>query len=626
MVSALQFEQKRPQVMDRHEQRRLLPVPAETAQFLDILLGYAGGLVELAFCPHDPSQPGAPIVSAGWFDAGDQVRLGQEITRLSNRHGDVYISLSQHSAAERTYSTALPSCWLWLDDVHQIDPDAAMVLETSSGNYQVLYRVDQALTAVQRSDWQRRARACAGADSCSADAVHLIRIPGTLNTKQGQNWRVRLAHTCAGDIDLAQLAQRWPAADVISSTGGVELAESDVSAALEQIATLRKVAHERLKPTSLAYRTLTGKDHPPSQSEARYRVIYGLVTVGFANVEIAALIWHWSSTDGLSCLTWGHLQKRATADRLTDIARCISKVRATLVKKGQAVTIRPALKQRSTLTFRRTLQQPRARDDRPVRLTGSGLLTWLDAERAGDRVVCTQQDIAAAFSCSVPTVKRVEAVLTAAGHIKREKRGRLTYVILLDHHRGEDEFMRSSSRHDPIKISTNTAAERTETDVPGLYKDTLPDLVSDSGPGATLEPEPGPVVALQPDRESPTGAPVGECVSNAAVSTQEPSGTAEGVKRDWTHGIRPRELYTLIYGMRDSQERMRFNLVERESDPPAEQTALDLAGDVCAQTPAVPATAAPGQPSAPSAPFGQRAIPRCCLYKRPVTLETIRRE
>src|SRR5213592_4722434 len=117
-------------------------------------------------------------------------------------------------------------------------------------------------------------------------------------------------------------------------------------------------------------------DHPkrcPSCSEARYRVIGGIMHL--PNEEIAALIFHWCDTGKMS---WGHLDGKSLRQKLGDIERVIGKHEARMAERGKPRTISPT--RSAGLLPPQPLTKPKARSDRPQRLTAGQLLAWYRQE------------------------------------------------------------------------------------------------------------------------------------------------------------------------------------------------------------------------------------------------------
>ena len=111
--------------------------------------------------------------------------LFQRIQELSKR-GDAFTLAGD-------YAHALPSRLIWKDDC-RADTPASQLVETSPGNYQARIMLDRLATAAERKHLMTAWRDASGGDTCSADAVHHIRLAGGRNTKPGKhNHLVHLA-------------------------------------------------------------------------------------------------------------------------------------------------------------------------------------------------------------------------------------------------------------------------------------------------------------------------------------------------------------------------------------------------------------------------------------------------
>jgi hypothetical protein len=148
-------------------------------------------------------------------------------------------------------------------------------------------------------------------------------------------------------------------------------------------------------------------EHPetcPSYSEARYRVIGGLMHL--PNEEIAALIHYWADAGKLS---WGHLEGKSQKQQNGDIVRVIGKHEVRMAQRGKPRTISPT--RGAGLLPAQPLTKPRARSDRPQRLTAAQLLAWYQQEANSGLVLLTQAEVAQAHHVSTRTIIRLEQKL-----------------------------------------------------------------------------------------------------------------------------------------------------------------------------------------------------------------------
>lgn len=128
---------------------------------------------------------------------------------LADCHANLYVAPCLFFERRRSYATALPSAWLWLDDVAL---DGAELVESSEGNFQSWLPLDQPLDAHERSAFQRSLRDLRdGADTCSADAVHMARLPDGWNCKKERRWQVRVARPAGPLVHVDDLRAQFPA-------------------------------------------------------------------------------------------------------------------------------------------------------------------------------------------------------------------------------------------------------------------------------------------------------------------------------------------------------------------------------------------------------------------------------
>ncbi|MBX0330490.1 hypothetical protein K2Z83_22810 [Oscillochloris sp. ZM17-4] len=492
---------------------------SDTERQIHALHGLGDGWVSVWYCEGDPSAKDAQLFQFSWHHATQWREIVRDIERCAARYGDVYVSLTQHTEPRRQEKTAYACLWLWIDDIKNLDliRDAALVLETTPGNYQVLFRLSRPLTAAERRVLQRRGRVALGGDPASSDPVKPIRVAGGYNTKaqQGerneQNHQVRLVWLNGNEITPEELSARWP--EVAGGLDGGELTdipEGLVEVALGNIDAHRQRARQTVRPQSIAARTLKDPGSAPTPSEARYRVIYGLASVGFLDHEIAALIVYWTKAGTLPCG-----KQRTIQSLLNDVARCISKalpqIQAKLADKGRELQRRPTgggYTQTST-----PLRQPRVKAGLQ-HLASDAYLTWLHNHAAGGAVAMTVSQIVTALagdgiSVSRTTIERRERELTDAGHLQRQH-GRLILTgadapksVIIPHdppaksfiilHEGDNDGTRIS-RQDEEFGSSFTSIE-TQSPLQYLYRiESLP--ASDGVRAQSMPVDLGGVVSL----------------------------------------------------------------------------------------------------------------------------------
>lgn len=492
---------------------------SQTEQFIGFLYSAQSGYCELSYIDGDPRYESG--TTFGWYSwPKQQDQLLADIDLLAEQYGNVYVSQSLHRArGKRNYATALPASVLWIDDApEQPVLPYSLVLRTSAGSRQAFYLLDQPLPALERSQLQGDIARALQADACSADAVHRIRVPGGFNTKQHGRYPVHIEQASGQRAALADLRDVYPATPLrcqpaTQNWALIESQQRDIHPLVER-------ARRTLSPYAKA--TLKEPDSAPSYSEARYRVIYGLVAVGFPDDEIAALIWVWSDKGHLP---WSHLEGKSRTAQATDIERCIAKSRAALAAKGRIITITP------TRGYQPGQDAPPLLDvlnapDRPgtipipahkaQRRTTADLWAWYEEQASNNTVFAQLGDIAAALGCSEGTIKRLEKQLKDAGLIERVtikgKGKNESFVKLLKQETAQQSdssstlpsYDRSQTRHDdqdaavrpitipaliPLTRPAITDSNAANSDSAVFYKHTPEDYESQ---GARTPPEAAP--------------------------------------------------------------------------------------------------------------------------------------
>jgi hypothetical protein len=212
----------------------------------------------------------------------------------------------------------------------------------------------------------------------------------------------------------------------------------------------------RVRPTlpKMAREALDHPDRCPSYSEARWRVIGGLMHL--PNEEIAALIHYWADE---GTLPWGHLDGKKLRQKNGDIVRCIRKREAAMAKRGKPRTISPT-RGAGTLPAQ-PLTKPRARSDRPQRLTAAQLLAWYRTEANSGVVLMTQTEVAQAHHLSTRTIIRLEQKLD--GQIERIAKQHQSYIRL----RASSDNIAAVSE---LEIAASDVCVAENDEPPTLYK------------------------------------------------------------------------------------------------------------------------------------------------------------
>ena len=356
----------------------------------------------------------------GWIDGDPQIeplreewyqmpRQAHTVTirtlELAECGCNLYVALCLFSQRKRSYATALPSAWLWIDDAAIA---GAELVESSAGNFQSWLKLDQPLSAQERSMLQRALRdTTTGADNCSADAVHMARLPGGWNRKHHGSWHVRVAQSAGPVASVAELRLHYPMrvthhahaaeGDWRDLPSGSQLAQSRRFTALVKAnEQLRKVcAGERV-----ALRMKNGRD---DDSLSNQRAIFAcqLIHAHYPHAEIRALAQHFA----------GVLASQP--------ARFESDIDNLLRRYTPTDYVPEPTRSRAS-----TRQPAPPRGGRHYSLTAGELLDvyhlYADCGPRGIVLEWTRAEIAQRLGVSYDTVKRREAELIAAGQIRRE--------------------------------------------------------------------------------------------------------------------------------------------------------------------------------------------------------------
>jgi hypothetical protein len=411
---------------------------------------------------HDRFADQAGWLCLGWIDGDPQIEplreewyhmprqahtLTGRAVELAERGYNLYVALCLFAIRRRSYVTALPSRWLWIDDAVVED---AEVVESSAGNFQSWLKLDQPLGAQERSALQRALRdTTAGADTCSADAVHMARLPGGTNRKQHRAWQVRIVRPVGAVLSVADLRRRAP----ICSQQALQLAHSDwhnlpkgshlaqtrrFTALLRANRQLRKVCAGERVPL----RMRNGREDN-SLSNQRAIFVCQLIHARYPHQEIRALADHFravlaSRPDRFETDIDQLLQRYTPAQYRCEPTRCITTPD----------------------------QPPPPRGGRHYTLTAGELLElyhqYADCGPRGIVLEWTRAEVAQHLGVSHDTVQRREAELIKAGQIQRgvsDDRQR-SFVILSPHSWNVDAQRISVADTDALLADANPNAQR----------------------------------------------------------------------------------------------------------------------------------------------------------------------
>lgn len=374
---------------------------------LQVLYQDGRGWCQLSYCNGDPRFE--KLTVSGWYQWPRQAHeLLDCASFLAEQYGNVYISQCLHTKRERIKSTALPSRVLWCDDVPAGD-DYSAVVRSSAASRQAYIVIDTPLPYEERSALQRRWRATVGGDPASADAIKPVRLSGGYNTKRHDHFPVTLESASGTVYKVDQLTARWPelaSRDDIGTFDALDIAAVELKRG--NINALIARANKTLP--DLARRELHGRGTAPTTSEARFRVIYGLVSVGFPDDEIGALLAYWHDTGALS---WGSKEGKGLKIQTDDISRCIAKsvAKVTAERDRCGKTLNRIATRGATELPPAPLSKSTARKDRPQTITAAAYLDWVHANLVSGMLLMTRAECAAEHHTSVKTIQRLEDLL-----------------------------------------------------------------------------------------------------------------------------------------------------------------------------------------------------------------------
>jgi hypothetical protein len=340
-----------------------------------------------------------------WYEwPAQRNRAIDDLESWAERGFNTYVVPCLFSETQRAYDTALPSAWLWLDDVAV---DGAELVESSEGNYQSWLKLDRPITARERQHLQAAIRdQHPGADACSKDAIHFARAVGGWNTKRTP-WQVRLVRPAMKAVSVDALLARYGQPSDTPTIGkskgllwealpnGAHLAQSTRFVRLRaNNAQLERVC------TGLPVPLMMKNGHlDNSLSNARAVFVYQLIRAKYPLEESQALYEHFADM-----LSSGH-------DFYTDFERLWWHYQPATYRPEPTRSLQPAA----------TVVAPIG--GRHYEITAAELLDYYasiaDSGPMGTRADVTLIAAADALGVSVSTIRRREAELIGIGQIRR---------------------------------------------------------------------------------------------------------------------------------------------------------------------------------------------------------------
>jgi RepB DNA-primase from phage plasmid/Protein of unknown function (DUF3987) len=171
--------------------------------FFDFLFGKKQGHLCIAHADNDPDpQTIRDTFKQSWFEWPDEKeQLSKFLDRyVTQKH--LWYSVSLFSRETRKRDFALPGNLVWADldacDPRIVEPKPSVVIESSPGRYQALWRLSEDIEAHVRQDFSHRVAyryALNGADKSGWDIEQVLRVPYTRNFKYQGNPEVEVIHS-----------------------------------------------------------------------------------------------------------------------------------------------------------------------------------------------------------------------------------------------------------------------------------------------------------------------------------------------------------------------------------------------------------------------------------------------
>ena len=163
-------------------------------RFFETLFGDTEGI--LCTATTDPRAPKATFAQQYWEWPRECKRVENFILRVERRD-NVYFCINLLTKRERKKENCQPTDLLWAD-LDAVNPDAIgdypppIVLRSSPGRWQGIWRMTTKLSPFQAEDYSRRLAYHLGADKSGWDLGQLLRVPLTVNWKYNTPVQVEL--------------------------------------------------------------------------------------------------------------------------------------------------------------------------------------------------------------------------------------------------------------------------------------------------------------------------------------------------------------------------------------------------------------------------------------------------
>jgi hypothetical protein len=352
---------------------------------------------------------------------------GDYAAQLSASYGNVYTGIRTCRTKKRAEENVKPGRVIFIDDAPAA-PELAYSasIRTSEHSRHAYYKCAQNVT----KDDARRAAAALGGDPSGVDLTQLVRIPGTLNTKNGCRWPVEPESVSNTIYNLDVLRGAWPAIKCNPKGEITPLNMPQVEHHLSNIAALLASTRAQLiKPSTQTGRILAGEmltflvegQLDDSRSMNASAVAIGLLLRGFSDDEISAIVFHLYRK-------WEVELDKGTEWCKADIARLLAYAHTKHPEAKQSPT--RYRQQAAGAPIVSTPARSRARADRPRLFDPAMLFARYQAQP--DLCGLKRKARAAELHISTATLDRLEDGLEALGLIEiQSEPGMPGRVILL---------------------------------------------------------------------------------------------------------------------------------------------------------------------------------------------------
>jgi hypothetical protein len=402
------------------------------------MFGSNEGWLDLGYIEGDPKE--RPMTRDGWhyYNPNDLDDLAERCCALVEQYGNAYHSIGLYREPRRAIEALSFLPGIFVDDYPgRATRPATCLLETSQRNYQAFWLVPGGIDAATfHALGQAVARATGGGPN-SCNAAHMIRFPGSINTKPGKGSFAARYHANPSypRYNVEQLRAAFPQAKhgpnlVLAELDNetredIEYWRANIDSLLKNGIPKRMVPRPGRQPGQ-TYNILRGiQDVPGDGSSSMWRatLMRGLLLHGYPMAEAIALAMHLAPPARTQSDTW----------LFADCVRLFGKAQDKLGPKYKPTASRPNGKSSPVKNTEAPTEPPRPRG-RPLTdtLSADVLYAWFCDNAVGTpaKVIGTVDDVAAEFNVPRSQVERAERELRKRGLIKRGWKRHTSWVEL----------------------------------------------------------------------------------------------------------------------------------------------------------------------------------------------------